>query len=703
MTRTASVRDRHSGWKAGFVVGLLAVLPLVSPGPASAAAGASELIGFGPGGEEFTVHGFAFDTSADGQRTVMYGQTSSAAQPNFGHYMLRDGSTTVVLDPDYADANQIGISDNGRWVTYINHNELVRTDLDTNGALTLTPATQSGSGRVDVSDDGQTIGFDTASQLVAADTDSEIDVYVWHGGPTPSIELISGGSSAAGEDGRFNALTPDGRYVLFTSTDHTLLPADTTGTWRRSVYVRDLTTSALTLESRFDASLGGGALPTGVINNADITDNGQTVVFASQDDVSGENPYLYTPTWVRDRGTGTTRILAVSPVTGSPTFTHSPSISGDGRVVSLNADWGQVMGRPQSNWPQIAVVEVATGTWQLASHRYSDPLADGAGQSSPSYISADGRHVVFNSSASDLLATPYGSYGSRVYRYDVQGASDPDLDADGIDDVVDADGGDGSLPGAFADAVVNGTITFVPAGFTVAVTDAADPLDGARLQVTGTGTARVRVTVCGFAITLRAGTDVTLTCGSVIATVAAGDVVVELAGGLGAVTLPAGTEAEVGTNPGGGFEVIVTDATGDGGAKITLTVDGQTTNLGGGTTLFQAWDFVGFSTPIDNAPTINKVNGGRTVPVKWRLLNANGTPVTNLSTASLTFSAGACTGAGGLTDDIEQTVTGSSGLKNLGNGNYQMNWKTPTAKTPCGELHLTVGDGVVHSARFQIT
>jgi hypothetical protein len=700
-TTSGGGRIRATG-KAIVAVMIMAVLPLGASTPASASPGDNSLISYGPGGEEFTGYAFASDTSADGQRSVLYGQTSSASQNGFFHYFVRDGSTTVQLDSTYADSFTIGISDNGRWVAYINHNELIRTDLDTNQTSTLTPAAPSGSGEIDVSDDGLTVGFDTATAVLPGDTDGETDVYVWHGGASPSFELVSSETSAAGEQSRFDSLTPDGRHLLFTSSDHSLVPGDTTNTGYFGLYLRDLVADVTTIESRYNTTAGGGVLPRGVHTRGDLTDDGQTIVFAAEDEVINALPYLTGTVYVRDRGTGNAHILATS-VNGNTVIMFHPSIDGAGNFVAAQTDWGQVIGAGQSYYPQVAVVEVATSTFQLVSHSYGDPAAQGNGQSTPAHISADGRHVVFNSQVSDLLATPYGAYANRVYRYEVQGGSDPDLDDDGIADAVDADGGNGSLPGGFADDVVNGTVTFVPAGFGVTITDAADPADGVRVQVTGTGTARVRVTVCGLSVTIRANTDVTFTCGSVIATVETGDVTVSLAGGLATVTIPSGTSAEVGTGAGGAFVVNVIDATGDGGTHVTLTVDGQTSTLGSGSTSFQAWDFVGFSSPIDNAPTINKIKGGRAVPVKWRLLSANGSPVTNLTTATLRFAAGACTGAGGPTVDVLQTGPGNSGLQNLGGGNYHMNWKTPSTATPCGELHLTVGDGVVHTARFQIT
>jgi hypothetical protein len=48
-------------------------------------------------------------------------------------------------------------------------------------------------------------------------------------------------------------------------------------------------------------------------------------------------------------------------------------------------------------------------------------------------------------------------------------------------------------------------------------------------------------------------------------------------------------------------------------------------------------------------------------------------------------------------------VAGSSGLLNLGNGYYQLNWKSPaTYAGSCKTLHLNLG-GVAHDALFQFT
>ena len=46
--------------------------------------------------------------------------------------------------------------------------------------------------------------------------------------------------------------------------------------------------------------------------------------------------------------------------------------------------------------------------------------------------------------------------------------------------------------------------------------------------------------------------------------------------------------------------------------------------------------------------------------------------------------------------------TDSSALKNLGDGNYQLNWKTPkTYANSCRTIALDIGDGVQHKALFK--
>ena len=102
--------------------------------------------------------------------------------------------------------------------------------------------------------------------------------------------------------------------------------------------------------------------------------------------------------------------------------------------------------------------------------------------------------------------------------------------------------------------------------------------------------------------------------------------------------------------------------------------------------------FQGFFSPVDPLPIVNVAKAGSAVPLRWRIVDANGQPVTNashfVSVTSTIF--GSCSG---VSDTIE-SYSGGSGLQYLGNGNWQFNWKTQkTWSGSCREVVLNLADG----------
>jgi hypothetical protein len=113
----------------------------------------------------------------------------------------------------------------------------------------------------------------------------------------------------------------------------------------------------------------------------------------------------------------------------------------------------------------------------------------------------------------------------------------------------------------------------------------------------------------------------------------------------------------------------------------------------------------GFTAPLDLGNVLNTAKAGQMIPLKWRLLDASGNPVLNLDPASvtLTVSPYACP-SGVATDTIETYASGTSLLQNLGDGYYQLNWKTLSIyANSCRKLTLKIGDwsGDGFSALFQ--
>jgi hypothetical protein len=115
------------------------------------------------------------------------------------------------------------------------------------------------------------------------------------------------------------------------------------------------------------------------------------------------------------------------------------------------------------------------------------------------------------------------------------------------------------------------------------------------------------------------------------------------------------------------------------------------------------YGFEGFTSPVNNDGALNVAKAGQAIPLKWRLVDAAGLPITTLSSATISVKDLPCS-AGGTADQVEEYAAGESGLQNLGNGYYQLNWKPPTTyKGSCKTLTLTLGNGGTHTALFQFT
>jgi hypothetical protein len=266
--------------------------------------------------------------------------------------------------------------------------------------------------------------------------------------------------------------------------------------------------------------------------------------------------------------------------------------------------------------------------------------------------------------------------------------------------LVPADSGDYSF--TYGDTLDNNpdlsdvNLTIVNSnGLPVTVTDAPDPA-GLDVMVGATSGTAV-LSACGYEVDVAAGSEADISCGSVIVQVVHGSATVVLGGGTTTVSVPAGGQAEVSGDASTGFTVQ-----NEGSTPVTVTVDGTQVTVPSGQTGSVAgadWSFQGFSQPLAALPVLNTTKAGSVVPFKWHLLDASGAPVTNLVLATLTVSARNC--STGVTAQSSNPTTILGGLQNLGNGYYQLNWKTPASFAgTCQTSHLDVGGGVTHDAAF---
>jgi hypothetical protein len=111
-----------------------------------------------------------------------------------------------------------------------------------------------------------------------------------------------------------------------------------------------------------------------------------------------------------------------------------------------------------------------------------------------------------------------------------------------------------------------------------------------------------------------------------------------------------------------------------------------------------AYKFLGFFAPVDRPNTYNVSKAGQSIPLKWRLLDANDQPVTNLTAVNIAITSLSCSSST-VTDLIEEYAPGASGLQNQGDGYYQFNWKTPPSYAlTCKNIGLDFGNGYVERA-----
>lgn len=164
-----------------------------------------------------------------------------------------------------------------------------------------------------------------------------------------------------------------------------------------------------------------------------------------------------------------------------------------------------------------------------------------------------------------------------------------------------------------------------------------------------------------------------------------------------------------GTASAGAMDAVSGVASQSCAALVTNTVGTKTSNctatdLAGNTATGRAtyrviYGFVGFAAPVGNPPTLNLLRNTAIAPLRWRVVDANGIPVTTLKSAAVTAPLVTCPGGTPVRISIFGT---STKLVHLGNGNYELGWKPSKSDIgKCRQLNLSIGDGETYPALFQ--
>ena len=238
-----------------------------------------------------------------------------------------------------------------------------------------------------ISASGQYVAFESlASNLVAGDTNESSDIFVHDRttGITWRVSIASDGNQ--GNGGSANpAISSDGRYVVFQSAASNLVLGDTND--REDVFVYDRTTGETTRVSTSSTGSQGNdhsALPY-------ISADGRFVSFLSEaSNLEPGDTNNSRDVFVHDRMTGQTSRVSVAPDGNQWDYTsHYHSISADGRYVMFYSVSNELTP------PDFGIFVHDRVTGQVT--RVIATVASGVQTVGP-----DGRYVAFSSEASNL-------------------------------------------------------------------------------------------------------------------------------------------------------------------------------------------------------------------------------------------------------------------------------------------------------------
>lgn len=261
--------------------------------------------------------------------------------------------------------------------------------------------------------DGSLIAFSSSATNLTDVVVSPGQVYVRHTA-SRQTELVS--RSTAGGAANGDALDPsiseDGRLVAFQSDASNLVPGDTNGV--HDIFVRDRATGVTT---RISVSTAGGQ-GNAISAQPAISGDGRYVAFtsAASNLVSGDTNGVG-DIFVHDRALGQTTRASVGPAGVEGTGNSSkPSINRDGSRVAFHSSARNLTARADTNSADDVFVASRTAVLLRASE--SSGSVQGNLSSRDAAISADGRTVVYQSAANNLVG---GDTNSRrdVFRHDV--------------------------------------------------------------------------------------------------------------------------------------------------------------------------------------------------------------------------------------------------------------------------------------------
>jgi Ca2+-binding RTX toxin-like protein len=319
--------------------------------------------------------------------------------------------------------NGFGINYNGATFTQddINNNRLTykhggsetlsdvfgftATDVLATTRVSLSSAGIQGNGSSkspSISGNGRYVSFygSNVNNLVAGDTNNYPDIFVRdiQTGQTTRVSVASDGTQA-NLPSESPIISDNGRYVIFQSDANNLVANDINN--RSDIFVRDTQTNKTTLVS----VSSGGTQGNGDSSAIGISADGRYIVFNSKASNLVNNDFnsILSDVFVRDTQTNQTTLVSIgSGGTQSNKDAYASGISSDGRYIVFNSIASNLVANDFNNQSDVFVRDTQTNQTTLISVSYDgNPVFGGSGDAK---ISGNGRYVAFSSAGNNLVA-----------------------------------------------------------------------------------------------------------------------------------------------------------------------------------------------------------------------------------------------------------------------------------------------------------
>lgn len=368
----------------------------------------------GPGGTDaknfvFTVRPRTslISVDSDGQQ----GNAESGSPPAYGGEAELSGDGRVVVFNSTA-GNLVPGDTNGKRDIFIHDRATGEVSLVSSGVAGVPADGDSPLGAI--SEDGNIIAYHSfATNLVNGDVNGNGDVFVLdrrtHLTSRVSVKTVTGeeGSCDVPPAGSLDCtsfdphLSHDGNLVVFGSTFSNLVSGDTNA--QSDIFVHDQSTKVTERVSVGPAGLESD----GFSGNPGISADGRYVVFESKGTTligAGQDTNGFSDIFVHDRATGvTTRVsVGVGSVQGND-HSFTPSISRDGRIVAFWSLANNLVANDTNGVADVFVVDWQSPSSTVRRVSVDQTGVEGNGESRVPMLSRDGRFVVYESEATNLI------------------------------------------------------------------------------------------------------------------------------------------------------------------------------------------------------------------------------------------------------------------------------------------------------------